>query len=169
MLNKSELAGYAILFSALAIIFLPSILENDQSEAPARALYIPPTPKFDQDSIIKRTDIKSLDVQQSLRSFYESGTDDVAVNDKPDLQELVSILPQAYVVYLAEVDSLATAMEQVRTLNKRGYKAYMQRNSTRPDAIEILIGPALDFVVAEAWRSELNEEFAQAYTLKYKP
>lgn len=185
---KQRLVG-AVVLVALAVIFVPSLLREQQAEPVDTRTQIPERPEIEpltfevpqqpeniEPAPAPETMFVPDDQNQPVRDDLELGPEvqeqaeqPRASEENPEPEEEQGV--QAWVVQVASFSKLETANKLRNRLQEQSYKAYVRSVEIGSGMVSrVYIGPKLDRAEAESIKSAVDQSLrVDALVLKFQP
>lgn len=174
---KQRLVG-AVVLAALAVIFLPSLFNEDSRRRVDTRTQVPASPGIKtveiQDPVRPQGIPQAKPAEQMYQMLEPDAEDaeDAEVDDKPVASRLNDEgVPLAWVVQVASFKSLDRAEALRDELLGEGYKAFVRTAKTsKGPTSRVFVGPKLDKQRALAIKEELDREHqVESMVLKFRP
>jgi DedD protein len=181
---KQRLVG-AFVLVAIAVIFLPSLLREQQPEPVDTRTQIPDRPAIESLSFTVPEQPQSIEPAPEPESMFvpdEStqpvveSLDELRERDRPESEPAVpseSDSPEraAWVIQVASLRSAESAQQLRDRLQSQGYKAYVRSVTINGnDVSRVYIGPKLDRSAAEAIKADIDRELhVNSLVLRFQP
>lgn len=171
---KRRLVGAAVL-SALAVIFLPELLDN--SKYYTANITIPPIPaqSLVAEAAFTQELLPEADNQALLPSTTTTTTDKVPIteesnNSSDQAQNQVAVDNTAWIVHVASFIYETNAKKLQDKLRKQGFTAFLTDGETNGKAVKVVnVGPELDRTRAENIADKIKKTFKFHTTVKSYP
>ena len=184
---KQRLVGAAVL-AAIAVIFLPSLLQRDFNQQVSTKTVIPPVQPVEPLLIAEPQRPKNMAEAPKPDRLFVADTPDELIKARPlDTKPVVKIqpepaenpspklgqgnIPEAWVVQVGSFKDAAKAQALTGRLKGDGYKAYQRTFDTSSGkTTRVYVGPKLDKRLAQKIKQELDQSLKlQTMVLAFKP
>ncbi len=168
---KQRLVG-AVVLAALAVIFLPSLFNEDNRRRVDTRTQVPPGPGIKTVEIPDPVRPREIPQAKAAEQMYQMLETDAEDDGKPVESRLNKEgVPLAWVVQVASFKSLDRAEALRDQLSGEGYKAFVRTATTSKGATSrVFVGPKLDKQRALAIKEELDREHrVESMVLKFRP
>ncbi|MCH9690735.1 MAG: SPOR domain-containing protein [Gammaproteobacteria bacterium] len=173
---KQRIVG-ALVLVALAVIFLPSLLDREQALTIDTTTQIPPPTDIPQVEINEPVADESIPPPPALAEVFQPPSASESAKNSPDLDTATDEpildkqgLPTAWVVQVASYQQKAKAERLRSRLLDEGYRAYTRVAKTpKGEFIRVFVGPKINRTDAEAVKTKLDQLLnTQTLILRFK-
>lgn len=189
---KQRLVG-AVVLVALAVIFVPSLLREQQPEPVDTRTQIPERPAIEPLTFEVPQQPENIEPAPAPETMFVPDDQNQPVRDdleldaevpeqveqpqeseeqpEPEEEQLAEPGVQAWVVQVASFSKLETANKLRDRLQEQGYKAYVRSLEIGSGTVSrVYIGPKLDRAEAESIKSVVDQSLrVDALVLKFQP